>query len=90
MPDKTYAFRVKGLVQGVFFRQSTKQQADLLGLKGWVKNVPEGDVIGEAGGDLAALNTFQEWLKQGPAMARVIKLEWQEVESESHEGFRIR
>ncbi len=90
MPNKTCSFRVKGLVQGVFFRQSTKQQADRLGLRGWVKNVPEGDVIGEISGDSASLDTFQAWLKQGPAMACVTALEWREIQAHNHEGFQIR
>lgn len=41
---------MSGNVQGVMFRQSTVQQANTLGLRGWVKNEPDGSVSGEAAG----------------------------------------
>ncbi|NNE38068.1 MAG: acylphosphatase, partial [Gammaproteobacteria bacterium] len=47
---KTVYFRVKGRVQGVFFRASTKSTAETKGVSGWVKNMPDGDVEGMATG----------------------------------------
>ena len=88
--QKTCTFKVSGLVQGVFFRQSTQQQAELLGLTGWVRNRPDGRVEGQATGDEAMLETLRKWLTHGPAMATVLKLEWEEVELQRFDRFRIR
>lgn len=63
--------RIKGRVQGVFFRASTKQTADVLGIKGWVKNMPDGTVETLAEGESKELEKFIEWCKNGPANANV-------------------
>lgn len=68
-------FIVHGRVQGVFFRASTRQRARELGLTGWVKNLPDGRVEALAHGPPEALDTFQEWLWQGPSAARVTQVE---------------
>ena len=86
---KTFSFRVSGLVQGVFFRQSTQQQAELLNLTGWVRNLPDGRVEGQATGDAAILDMLREWLKHGPAVATVLNLEWEETGLQHFDGFRI-
>ena len=70
---------IKGNVQGVFFRASTKAVADQLGVKGTVKNEPNGDVAITAEGDAIALEMFLDWCHEGPEHA-IIKL------VESHEG----
>ncbi len=86
---KTFSFRVSGLVQEVFFRHSTLQQAMLLGITGWVRNSPDGRVEGRATGDEAMLDTFHEWLKHGPGTATVLKLEWEETELQVFDDFLI-
>jgi acylphosphatase len=63
--------KVRGRVQGVFFRQSTKDQAIGLGLSGWVRNVDDGSVELEAVGEAQSIGTLLEWLKVGPPMASV-------------------
>ncbi len=63
--------RVSGKVQGVFFRASTKEQADQLGVKGFARNEPNGDVYIEAEGEEDKLNLFLEWCARGPSKARV-------------------
>lgn len=88
--QKTCSFRAIGLVQGVFFRQSTVQQAKLLDITGWVRNRPDGSVEGQATGEEKMLETLREWLTRGPAAARVLKLEWEEVKLQRFEGFTIR
>ncbi|MCY4154074.1 MAG: acylphosphatase [Gammaproteobacteria bacterium] len=88
--QKTCSFRVNGLVQGVFFRQSTQQQAKLLGVTGWVRNRSDGCVEGQATGDEKMLKTLRAWLNHGPAMATVLKLEWKETELQRFDGFCIR
>jgi acylphosphatase len=66
-----YNITVTGKVQGVFFRASTKKMADLLGLKGFVCNQPNGDVYIEAEGDENMLTKFIQWCHHGPEKAEV-------------------
>lgn len=62
---------VRGRVQGVGFRYFVRQAARELGLRGWVRNLPDGSVELEAEGDEAQLEALEERLRQGPALARV-------------------
>jgi len=62
---------VIGMVQGVFFRASTLEQAQSLNLNGWVKNLPEGSVEVLAEGPRYALEQFADWCRQGPPAAEV-------------------
>jgi len=71
-------FQVKGLVQGVFFRASTQEKAQQLGLTGWVKNLPDGRVEVLANGKEEDLKEFYIWLQQGPPMANVSDVEMTE------------
>ena len=64
-------FTVKGRVQGVWFRQSTRRFAEPLGITGHAINLPNGDVEVLAVGDERAVDKLQEWLHEGPAHARV-------------------
>ena len=80
---------IKGKVQGVFFRASTKNKADSLGIKGWVRNTPEGNVEVKANGDPLVLEEFVEWCKTGPSQARVTGVERVVVEEEKFSDFRI-
>jgi len=64
-------FIVKGRVQGVWYRQSTVQQAKLLNLTGWVKNLENGDVELFACGQADKLVHLENWLWQGPTAAKV-------------------
>lgn len=64
-------FLVSGRVQGVFFRASTRERAQALGLRGHAVNLADGRVEVLAAGDAAALDTLAEWLRHGPPMARV-------------------
>ncbi len=62
---------VGGRVQGVWFRSSTVDQAESLGLTGWVKNLADGRVEIVAEGPEEPLRQFIEWTKDGPSLARV-------------------
>jgi acylphosphatase len=64
-------FRVEGRVQGVWFRESTREQADRLGITGYAINCPDGSVEVLACGKPGNLDTLGEWLRHGPPMARV-------------------
>jgi acylphosphatase len=58
-------------VQGVSYRASAADEADALGLVGWVKNLPNGDVEAVAQGPAQAIEKFVTWCKLGPSEARV-------------------
>ena len=64
-------FRVKGRVQGVWFRESTRQQASRLGIQGYAINLPDGSVEVLACGRPDALGRLAGWLQQGPPLAQV-------------------
>ncbi|HYD50521.1 MAG TPA: acylphosphatase [Terriglobales bacterium] len=67
--------RIRGRVQGVGFRYSTYEVARRLGLHGWVRNLPDGDVEVAAAGDAAAVEELVRWCQRGPAGARVQSVE---------------
>jgi acylphosphatase len=58
-------------VQGVYFRHSTRAQAERLGLHGFVRNLADGSVEVMARGPAASLDSFRLWLQHGPELARV-------------------
>lgn len=70
--------RVHGKVQGVFFRASTQEKAQELGLTGFVQNEPDGTVYLEAEGDATALEKLRQWAHEGPRRAKVEKVEAEE------------
>ena len=69
-------YLIEGQVQGVLFRESTRRQAQPLGLTGYAKNMADGSVQVLACGEAGALEQLTEWLRQGPPLARVDRLEW--------------
>jgi len=81
--------RVYGRVQGVYYRQSTRQKAVELGLTGLVRNEPDGSVYIEAEGDPQILAQFQQWCESGPPHAQVTGLDVEEGELQSYEGFEV-
>jgi acylphosphatase len=81
---------VSGRVQGVFFRASTEQQAQRLGISGWVRNLRDGRVEVLACGDEQQLETFVKWLEIGPEYAKVTKIEVKTINSpDDLHGFRV-
>jgi acylphosphatase len=64
-------FHVRGRVQGVCFRASTRRQAVRLGLTGYARNLADGSVAVLACGTAAALDELERWLQRGPPTARV-------------------
>lgn len=70
--------RVYGFVQGVYFRDTTRQQAKALAVTGWVRNAADGSVEVTAEGPKAALESLLEFLRVGPSQARVerVDAEW--------------
>jgi acylphosphatase len=72
---KRLRFVVSGRVQGVFFRGATQARMRELGLRGWVRNLPDGRVEAVAEGEDAALAHALEFLKRGPRGASVAGVE---------------
>lgn len=90
MSTASYRFIVSGRVQGVYFRQSTRERAEALNLRGWVRNREDGCVEGLACGEAPALAQLHAWLQRGPAAARVEQVDWQRVEETAPAGFEVR
>ncbi|HQV06216.1 MAG: acylphosphatase [Chitinophagaceae bacterium] len=86
---KTISIIVSGRVQGVWFRQSTKEKAQALGLVGEVKNLTNGSVKILATGDEGTLQEFINWCKIGPTLAEVEKLDIEDCELISFDKFKI-
>lgn len=74
---------ISGRVQGVFFRATTRDTAQELGITGWVKNLSDGRVEAVAEGCSSDLEEFVEFCHEGPRRARVDDVEIQE---EDHTG----
>jgi len=88
---QTVHARIEGRVQGVFFRDSTRRQADRLNLTGWVKNRADGSVEAVFQGKSDAIEAMKEWLDDGSPQAEVSKVEMRQVdEDEQFTGFEIR
>ncbi|MEA3363013.1 MAG: acylphosphatase [Thermodesulfobacteriota bacterium] len=79
MGDIRAEVRVTGRVQGVWFRQSTKNTADQYGIMGWCRNDPDGSVAAVFEGEETAVKAVVGWCERGSDMARVdnLQVEWQ-------------
>lgn len=80
---------ISGRVQGVFFRDSTRQKALELKLSGWVKNIDDGRVECAAFGTIQQLESFEQWLRQGPPLANVTGVETSDIALETRRSFDI-
>ena len=82
---------IRGHVQGVFFRQSSRSVALELGLRGWVRNRNSGDVEMVAEGSSERIESLVEWCHRGPEAARVDNVERMNAEPAGlPEGFHVR
>lgn len=89
MHQKAARIRVEGKVQGVFYRASTKEKADELGLKGWVRNEADGAVLIQAEGDEAGIRALVDWCWEGPSAARVTDVQEEAVDPKEFDTFAI-
>ena len=87
--NKRFSITVSGVVQGVFFRASTKAQADELGIKGFVSNQRDGSVYIEAEGESERLKKFIQWCRKGPVNASVERCDVREMEFSGDQHFVI-
>ena len=89
MTIKHLDITVKGKVQGVFYRASTKAVADQLGVRGFVKNADNGDVLIAAEADKSSLEMFLDWCHEGPQDAEVTSVESNEGELKNYRNFEV-
>ncbi len=84
--------RIHGRVQGVFFRVTTRERATALGVRGWVRNRPDGTVEALLAGPDDAVERALEFVRTGPPAARVERVDVQAVDvpDDLPEGFEIR
>lgn len=80
---------IKGKVQGVFYRASAKDVATELNIKGWVKNMPDGNVEMLVSGDKDQLEKFIDWCRSGPKRAVVKEIIITSRDDSSLPGFFI-
>ncbi len=83
---------VSGRVQGVGFRYFTLQVAKELNIKGWVRNLPDGNVEICAAGEESSLEIFIQKIKKGPPLSRVLNIEvtYDECENNDFKDFTIK
>jgi acylphosphatase len=82
-------FLVRGVVQGVWFRASTREVALRLGLTGHARNLADGGVEVLAVGEAQAIDRLHDWLRHGPPMARVSGVERCEASDLANAGFKV-
>jgi acylphosphatase len=80
----------RGRVQGVFFRDSTRREAESAGVAGWVSNRSDGAVEAVFEGDEAAVERMVEFVRRGPGHAEVDDVDVSEEEPEGLSGFHVR
>ncbi len=80
---------ISGHVQGIGFRQFLKSKATKLGIKGWVKNLPDGRVEAAFTGQASDIEKMVEFCKRGPFLAQVKDLLVEEVDDTGLEIFEI-
>jgi acylphosphatase len=86
---KAFRIRIKGLVHGVSFRASMARVASDLGVRGWVRNLPDGSVEAFLEGDERDVRRVLDWARTGPPRARVDRVDVESASPKNHRDFRI-
>jgi acylphosphatase len=81
---------IRGHVQGVFFRDSTRQRAQQRGVSGWIRNNRDGTVEAVFEGEAEAVERLVDYCREGPRGARVTGVEVSEEEPEGLTSFGLR
>jgi len=81
---------VHGLVQGVYFRKHTQEKALALGIKGFVRNLPDSGVEIEAEGEEDAMQDFISWCRRGPERAKVTRIDMHEQGLKNFSSFEVK
>jgi len=88
---KHFDIKVYGRVQGVFFRYSAKEKAEKFDIKGFVRNERDGSVYIEAEGEeMENLHEFLEWLRKGPKLAKVERVDMEEGQVKGYNIFDMK
>lgn len=85
-----YRVLISGHVQGVFFRDTCRRMAERLGVSGWVRNLPDGNVEAVFEGADGEVGRLMEWSRHGPPHAVVEDVRVQSEPPEGISGFQIR
>jgi acylphosphatase len=88
--SRAVTVRVTGRVQGVAFRWYAVQEAERLGVRGWVRNEPDESVAAHLEGDDPAVEAMLEWCRHGPSSARVRHVAVTEARPSGPTAFEIR
>ena len=90
MVDIARHLSISGQVQGVFFRAWAREQADELGVRGWICNRPDGHVEAHVEGDQAAVEAMIGRLRNGPPAAKVEALRTWDADVFEFDDFEVR
>ena len=85
---KTLRLVIHGRVQGVFFRDSMRSEAQRLGIAGWVRNRSDGTVEAVVQGEPAAVDAIVRWAQRGPQHAQVERVDIKPDEG-NYTGFEV-
>jgi len=86
---KAVKILIQGAVQGVFFRNFVKESADSLNIKGFVRNLDDGNVEVYAEGDIDNVNELHELCKKGPKFAKIKETKVEEIPFQDFKEFKI-
>ena len=86
---KRLHLHITGTVQGVWFRESLRQEAEISGISGWVRNNPDGTVEAVFEGHPEAVDRLTTWCKRGPDRAKVDGLQAIPEEPTGEKGFKL-
>ena len=87
---KRIRVRIRGRVQGVFFRAEAQARAESLGVAGWISNAPDGSVEAVFEGEPERVDSIVDWCRRGPAGAQVEDVEVVGEDSVGEQGFSVR
>jgi acylphosphatase len=85
----TVRLLIRGKVQGVFYRASSKEMAAKLGVKGWIKNNADDSVEARVTGTDEQIQQFMAWCRKGPRRAEVAQVIMTRIENENFTDFAI-
>lgn len=80
---------VEGRVQGVWFRESMREEAERLGVRGWARNLSDGRVEAVFEGEAGAVDAMVEWTHRGPEQARVTTVHVEQEQPRGEDSFRV-
>jgi len=86
----TMEYKISGKVQGVWYRASTKDKANELGLTGYAKNCADGTVLVIASGEVEQLKQLESWLWHGSQLAQVLSVVVARIDEQNFSDFTVR